>query len=635
MILPRRKLPTFLIATVILFALLYFRLLSNESYSSLDIQIPDIKETATAEAPLRTAANQIPTENAGHAEVVAATPYHDLASPQTPVKFTNGNKATNVPASAPTQDEARKKPAEQFPVESIKPLPTGSPAKIPKLQHEFGTESAEAKAIRLKRLAAVKSSFAHSWDGYKTHAWMKDEVSPVTPGFLTTFGGWAATLVDSLDSLWIMGMLDEFEEAVREVKNIDFTKSEFDELNLFETTIRYLGGFLGAYDLSNAKYPILLEKATELGDILYTAFDTPNRMPMTHWNFQEGTKDGKHEASDGTLVAELGSLSLEFTRLSQLSGDSKYFDAIQRITDALEASQNSTYISGLWPTVVNAKDLRFEDVGFTLGGMADSLYEYLPKQYVLLGGLNQQYKILYQNAMVPIKKHIFFRPMTPENANILMSGSAHGDGSGVRPEAKAQHLACFTGGMVGIGAKIFERPDDMAIARKLVDGCIWAYNATQTGIMPELFRLVPCQDPDKCEWDELKWYGAIVNNEGGNLTTEDVTLAKKLIKDYRLPQGFYDILNRQYILRPEAIESVFILYRLTGDPALPEAAWRMFTAIEKHTRTEIASAAIKDVTLEDPPKDNRMESFWLAETLKYFALIFSEPNVVSLDEYVL
>ena len=61
----------------------------------------------------------------------------------------------------------------------------------------------------------------------------------------------------------------------------------------------------------------------------------------------------------------------------------------------------------------------------------------------------------------------------------------------------------------------------------------------------------------------------------------------------------------------------------------------MFEAIEKHTRTEIANAALDDVTTEDPPKSDRMESFWTAETLKYFYLIFSEPDVISLDDYVL
>ncbi len=85
---------------------------------------------------------------------------------------------------------------------------------------------------------------------------------------------------------------------------------------------------------------------------------------------------------------------------------------------------------------------------------------------------------------------------------------------------------------------------------------------------------------------------------------------------------------------PEAIESVFILYRITGDPVLLEKAWNMFNAIAQHTVTDIAHAALDDCTVTEPPKADRMESFWLAETLKYFYLIFSDPGVISLDEFV-
>jgi mannosyl-oligosaccharide alpha-1,2-mannosidase len=87
--------------------------------------------------------------------------------------------------------------------------------------------------------------------------------------------------------------------------------------------------------------------------------------------------------------------------------------------------------------------------------------------------------------------------------------------------------------------------------------------------------------------------------------------------------------------RPEAIESMFILYRITGDTGLQDKAWEMFLAISNHTRTAIAHAALDDVTVLDPPKTDRMESFWLGETLKYFYLIFSDPGLISLDKYVL
>jgi mannosyl-oligosaccharide alpha-1,2-mannosidase len=84
-----------------------------------------------------------------------------------------------------------------------------------------------------------------------------------------------------------MGMHEELAEAVAAVQKIDFTRAARGMLNVFETTIRYMGGMLSAYDLSEGKYPILLEKATELGDMLYAAFDTPNRMPITRWYWEK------------------------------------------------------------------------------------------------------------------------------------------------------------------------------------------------------------------------------------------------------------------------------------------------------------------------------------------------------------
>jgi mannosyl-oligosaccharide alpha-1,2-mannosidase len=98
-----------------------------------------------------------------------------------------------------------------------------------------------------------------------------------------------------------------------------------------------------------------------------------------------------------------------------------------------------------------------------------------------------------------------------------------------------------------------------------------------------------------------------------------------------VPTPYFDLTPS----RPEAIESIFILYRITGDPKLRERAWNMFTTITKHTTTDIAHAALDDCTVEKPTQADRMESFWMAETLKYFYLLFEEPNVVSLDEWVL
>lgn len=400
---------------------------------------------------------------------------------------------------------------------------------------------------------------------------------------------------------------------------------------------------------------------------------------------------------------------------------------------------------------------------FTLGAMSDSTYEYLPKEYLLLGGLNDQYRNMFQQSLEVVKKHLLFRPMSPNNRNVLFSGSVTSKGNSDRADnielnPEGQHLTCFTGGMVAMGARIFDQPEDLDIAAKLADGCVWAYESTTTGIMPEGFSLVPCQSKEYCPWNETLWMEALdpsrgdrerqrieqeqsllasedqaamppevskadssastnppasgstvpgavhgmdkslrkrqlqdinsilptaddptadpadhlvptpagkqsesarsdaesLENDPSQLVPSPTTSAATLVplytpppimthKEYvtsritneRLPKGFTSIWGRKYILRPEAIESVFIMYRTTGHEYWREKGWKMFTAVQKHTRVEFGNSAIDDVTSNAPTHVDEMESFWLAETLKYFYLLFSDPSVVSLDEYVL
>jgi len=222
--------------------------------------------------------------------------------------------------------------------------------------------------------------------------------------------------------------------------------------------------------------------------------------------------------------------------------------------------------------------------------------------------------------------HNVFRPLNKDNLNILVSGLVKVYEGRVELVPEGQHLVCFAGGMVAIASQIFGL-DDLSTARKLVDGCIWAYESTPAKIMPETFRLIPCKED--CLWHEAEWHKEVLSHLTGYGDAVD-----EIIQQSRLPPGFTDIMDRSYILRPEAIESIFILYRITGDTTLQDKAWSMFQAIEKHTRTEIAHASLIDVTIPLPAQSDRMESFWTAETLKYFFLIFSEPNVINLDEYV-
>ncbi|KAK0767565.1 hypothetical protein LTR91_027101, partial [Friedmanniomyces endolithicus] len=145
-------------------------------------------------------------------------------------------------------------------------LPTGPPQKLPRAQHEFQKESEDHAKTRKERQAAVRRSFQRCWYAYEQHAWGHDELAPLSGGAKDGFGGWAATLVDNLDTLWIMGMNEDFTKAVEAAVNIDLGVSTTETINVFETTIRHLGGFLSAYDMSGDVR--LLEKAKEFGEML-------------------------------------------------------------------------------------------------------------------------------------------------------------------------------------------------------------------------------------------------------------------------------------------------------------------------------------------------------------------------------
>ncbi|EAA30860.2 glycosyl hydrolase family 47 protein [Neurospora crassa OR74A] len=505
---------------------------------------------------------------------------------------------------------------QHFPVELKHKLPTGAPKPQKPVQHDFSHYVHDP--VTRNRQKAVRAVFERSWNSYKEHAWLRDELAPVSGVGKTTFGGWGATLVDALDTLWIMELWEDFYLAANAAAQLDWQNTTETAANMFETTIRHLGGLLSAYDLSGEQ--ALLDKATELGNMLYMGFDTPNRMPGFWLNFEDA-KRGVQVAGTNDPSASPCSLSLEFTRLTQLTGDQRYFDAITRITEFLERTQNESKIPGMWPKLINFREERVDgESGFTLGALADSLYEYLPKMHALLGGLSPQYEKMHRAAMDVVTKYMLFRPMLPaEEASkhdILFVGDAFAKPDRIDRVAEGQHLTCFTGGMFGLGGKLFDINEHVEIGERLARGCGWAYDAFPTGVMPEIFNMVPCGGSwdAPCPWNEERWKA-----EGSK----------------NLKKGFASARDTRYILRPEAIESIFLLYRMTGKEDLRDLAWQMFESIVNATETELAYSAISDVTVKGPTtKTDSMESFWLAETLKYFYLIFSPPSIISLDEYV-
>lgn len=225
--------------------------------------------------------------------------------------------------------------SQNFPPSSIISLPSGGTT-LPQIQATtFYTQSDSDRTERLRRLERAKEVFRIAWNQYRTHAWGYDEIKPVSQVAFNPFAGWAATLVDALDTMQIMGLTTEFQEAIELLKTIDFSSTFRIDIPLFETVIRYLGGLLSAYDLSNQSEKVLLDKAIQLADNLMGAFDTPNRFPRLHFKWEDTQQKYKERAGSSSNLAEFGSLSVEFTRLAQLTGNNTYYDAVDRLTQAL------------------------------------------------------------------------------------------------------------------------------------------------------------------------------------------------------------------------------------------------------------------------------------------------------------
>lgn len=117
----------------------------------------------------------------------------------------------------------------------------------------------------------------HAWDGYARYGWGQNEVKPISRrGHSASIFGSAAmgaTIVDAMDTLYIMGMMEEFEAGRDWIANsLDFNKMAGD-VSVFETNIRYVGGLLAAYALTGDE--LFKEKAQMVTDKLLPAFNTP------------------------------------------------------------------------------------------------------------------------------------------------------------------------------------------------------------------------------------------------------------------------------------------------------------------------------------------------------------------------
>uniref|UniRef100_A0A8C5QD89 alpha-1,2-Mannosidase n=1 Tax=Leptobrachium leishanense TaxID=445787 RepID=A0A8C5QD89_9ANUR len=439
-----------------------------------------------------------------------------------------------------------------------------------------------------ERQEAVIEAFRHAWKGYKAFAWGHDELKPISKTYNEWFG-LGLTLIDALDTMWIMGLKEEFEEAREWVA----TKLTFDknvDVNLFESTIRILGSLLSTYHLTQDV--MFLDKAKDIGTRLLPAFNTPSKVPFSDVNIGRGTAHAPRWTSDST-VAEVTSVQLEFRELSRITKDNRFQKVVDQVTQHVHGLQGKR--DGLVPMFINTNSGQFSHLGvFTLGARADSYYEYLLKQWLQSGKKESAFLEDYIEAIEGVKKNLLRKS---EPGRLTYVGElSHGHFS-----PKMDHLVCFLPGTLALGAHNGITADHMDIATALAETCYQMYKQMETGLSPEISHFQTHAQ----------------QKEGKDI---DVKPA-----------------DRHNLLRPETVESLFYLYRFTGDTKYQDWGWEILQNFNKFTRVDTGGySSINNVqSASNPEPRDKMESFFLGETLKYLYLLFSDDvDLINLDKFV-
>ncbi len=225
----------------------------------------------------------------------------------------------------------------------------------------------------------VRQAVIHAWQGYKQYAWGHDDLNPQSRTPHDWYDGkpLLMTPVDSYDTLVLLGLTAEAAEA----KQLIMDRLSFDRdisVQVFEVTIRLLGGLLSAYQLDQD--PRWLKLATDLGTRLLPAFKSPTGMPYRFVNLRSGA------LSDSVSnPAEIGTLMLEFGTLAKLTNRPEFYDTAKRAVTELYKRRSPL---GLVGSTLNVRTGAWVDSTSHVGGGIDSYYEYLLKSSRLFQDLD-------------------------------------------------------------------------------------------------------------------------------------------------------------------------------------------------------------------------------------------------------
>ncbi|CAG4955499.1 unnamed protein product [Colias eurytheme] len=432
---------------------------------------------------------------------------------------------------------------------------------------------------------AVVQSFKHAWRGYKELAWGHDNLKPVS-GTAYDWFSLGLTIIDSLDTAFIMGLMEEYEEGREWIKNeLVFTKNK--DVNFFETTIRVLGALLTNYHFTGDN--MFLEKAKDLGERLMTAFASPSGIPYSDVNLGARTAHVP-EWSHYSTTAEVSTVQLEFRELSRATNNPIFEDAAAAVSEKIHQLPKK---HGLVPIFINPNTGHFlPHATITLGARGDSYYEYLLKQWIQTGKTINYLRDDYLTAIEGVREFLARRSVPNKH---LFIGELTAGSEAFNP--KMDHLTCFLPGTLALGHANGLPDWHMTMAEELINTCYLTYAVHPTFMAPEITHF----------------------NIGSG--TEDM---------------FTKIADAHSLLRPEFVESLYIMYQLTGNTTYQDWGWQVYMGIEKYARVAKGYTSVTNVKTDKPAPKDMMETFFLSETLKYLYLLFSDDRfALDLNKYVI
>lgn len=266
------------------------------------------------------------------------------------------------------------------------------------LLHATGSQAQNSgpftDAQKQEMLLKVKAAASHAWAGYMNYAWKMDDLEPLTKKGTNWYKhSMLMTPVDAFDSFVMMGLTEEAAQA----KDLMFSAVHYNidnEVQVFEVTIRILGGLITAYEKENN--PVFLKLAKDLADRMMPAFNTPTGMPYRYVHLQTGKlRDSINNP------AEIGTLMMEFGQLSRHTGDDTYYNAAKKAIMTVFSKRSK---KGLVGENINVLTGEWTGTRSHISGYIDSYYEYLYKSFLLFG--DKDFKKAFDIHSKAIKKYL-------------------------------------------------------------------------------------------------------------------------------------------------------------------------------------------------------------------------------------